>query len=898
MISCRGGRGDAGRLQSAKAEVWVAEAVHRLEQAEGWPWPRSGHHRLCVALQHFFCAEDHCAVLLLERCCFALDQYYGQLANLAMPEEAMLPAAGPLLDAVFYLHDKLKILHRDIKPANLLLRLRTDGPCIQAFPFSLLLGDFGGACAANSPPTEQCVTTTPYAPPEVLQLRPEYTPASDWWSVGIILLEMASRNPTERAMQLTKATRGTRATREAHSECKKLAQTVARLAAQTVPPDMDPTSPLTTPTQLVLQGASQLVIVEASQRCTQMCDLQLAQKWLQLCGAPHLERAALALTRYHILMAGVRGSTGVRWLRTLVETREYIWHLRTGDLESWTSMAKNLAEKFFTEHSKKWDDPFWACHKEGNHKFWSGHNFMAILRDKRSLQCFNACARDLMPTVLSMFQARAAHIAVRRSGLATGTRHGPANIPSPVDDQTALAPPVVRARKLLLDLAARGFASKGFQSQIPELGPMQEAFNAMWWHLVQDIPEECPACPQPAPQTRLAHDLQIFRGFFVHRVTEKKGVMQRCTCGPYLNQHFIRTLYLMGMNFGLMDPDHNLTEQQWTLLRTMQATGRGVVQDPTDYFGCQSAVAFNDFRAEVGRVARSLNAYALPAQGGCQPTPLTNECEGKPLTWVLLPVVLCEAKQTINLFELRALQAVLNSNESDYTAPVQKKFAWLMQHDPGVCHMCSLLQAAVHAVAPHMPVRKAKFPVQIRLHGKTGPQTLRQVHRKAMKQRKLVVKSVATQGHPSQGARGKQPGARTKLAVAPEEAARTPRKAKSNSSRSGSTPESGTAGPCQKCLCKAPPRAPNDVEAPSRMQVDRPPTTSSTASTPTSHHATPGIQCNMPAPATPTTLALGAQAQTPHTGEKLAQSSGATSDPHLRVHKGTPVAHLFHYWPA
>ena len=182
----------------------------------------------------------------------------------------------------------------------------------------------------------------------------------------------------------------------------------------------------------------------------------------------------------------------------------------------------------------------------------------------------------------------------------------------------------------------------------------------------------------------------------------------------------------------------------------------------------------------------------MPAEGGCQPAPLTNAPKGKPFSWVLLLVVFCEAKQTINQLEPRGVQAVLESDEQDYAAPVQKEFAWLMERDPGgQCHMCRLLGAAVRAVAPHLPVRKARFRKQVRLRRKSGPVTFRAVHRTANKRRTAAVASAAkaasqvrsTRGHPSQGALGQQPGLHAQLAVAPEEAARAAPKAKSRGER-------------------------------------------------------------------------------------------------------------------
>ncbi len=107
-----------------------------------------------------------------------------------------------IADALTGIHAQ-RILHRDLKPENVLIRAKS--------PLELALTDFG--IASLSEATQHFTTagrTTRYAAPEVL--TGVLDAKSDWWSLGMIVLEAASgRHPfeglTEQVMNHHLATR-------------------------------------------------------------------------------------------------------------------------------------------------------------------------------------------------------------------------------------------------------------------------------------------------------------------------------------------------------------------------------------------------------------------------------------------------------------------------------------------------------------------------------------------------------------------------------------------------------------------------------------------------------------------------------------------------------------------
>ena len=115
---------------------------------------------------------------------------FGTLENLLedikREESLQRETLGEIAAAINYLHG-IDIIHRDIKPSNILLRRRD--------PLNLVLTDFGISSethlSLHLTTTNRTIT---YSAPEALV--GVVAQASDWWSLGIIILEMTSgRHP-------------------------------------------------------------------------------------------------------------------------------------------------------------------------------------------------------------------------------------------------------------------------------------------------------------------------------------------------------------------------------------------------------------------------------------------------------------------------------------------------------------------------------------------------------------------------------------------------------------------------------------------------------------------------------------------------------------------------------
>jgi len=121
--------------------------------------------------------------------CFEIQEYLplGTLADWVAatpPDEATLRVIlAQISEALEHLQE-FNVLHRDIKPTNILLRSQA--------PLDLVLTDFGISSVADfSIHLTSVSRTAAYCAPETV--TGVVSRASDWWSVGVIMLELLTR---------------------------------------------------------------------------------------------------------------------------------------------------------------------------------------------------------------------------------------------------------------------------------------------------------------------------------------------------------------------------------------------------------------------------------------------------------------------------------------------------------------------------------------------------------------------------------------------------------------------------------------------------------------------------------------------------------------------------------
>ena len=106
-------------------------------------------------------------------------------AHNGMSEAELKDILRELADGITALHTE-NIIHRDIKPDNVLVRSK--------IPLNLVLMDFGiSSVAALSLHQTSINRTAAYASPE--SLTGVICKPSDWWSLGVIMLEILDKNP-------------------------------------------------------------------------------------------------------------------------------------------------------------------------------------------------------------------------------------------------------------------------------------------------------------------------------------------------------------------------------------------------------------------------------------------------------------------------------------------------------------------------------------------------------------------------------------------------------------------------------------------------------------------------------------------------------------------------------
>ena len=137
--------------------------------------------------------ERGCVVHLVTQYCDGGDLYsvLRRARGRYFAEEQILAWAAQLLMALRYLHG-MGVVHRDVKSANVFLK--RDG--------TARLGDLGLACVLPEGSCATAVVGTPnYMAPEVLSERP-YGHASDIWSLGCVLYELAALRPAFSAFNM------------------------------------------------------------------------------------------------------------------------------------------------------------------------------------------------------------------------------------------------------------------------------------------------------------------------------------------------------------------------------------------------------------------------------------------------------------------------------------------------------------------------------------------------------------------------------------------------------------------------------------------------------------------------------------------------------------------------
>ena len=88
-----------------------------------------------------------------------------------------------ILEALDYLHNKVRICHRDIKPENFLITMKENKPYIKLIDFGLAYEIKKGEKMSAK------LGTTIYMAPELLQKIP-YNEKIDMWSTGVLLFNM------------------------------------------------------------------------------------------------------------------------------------------------------------------------------------------------------------------------------------------------------------------------------------------------------------------------------------------------------------------------------------------------------------------------------------------------------------------------------------------------------------------------------------------------------------------------------------------------------------------------------------------------------------------------------------------------------------------------------------
>lgn len=188
-------------------------------------------HRCICGYKEFFVTWDkeECAMFV----CIVMDYYkLGDLDKAlkqkrakgeAIPELVLKKWFGQMVDALAFVHSK-SMIHRDLKPSNIFLA--EDG--------SISVGDFGVSTIMDDARTRTRTTvgTMNWMAPEVLE-RP-YDERSDVWSLGCILLELATCGFLDQSQISSKLFQIKSSPQELEEVLKDIGKTYAKDLCQTI----------------------------------------------------------------------------------------------------------------------------------------------------------------------------------------------------------------------------------------------------------------------------------------------------------------------------------------------------------------------------------------------------------------------------------------------------------------------------------------------------------------------------------------------------------------------------------------------------------------------------------------------------------------------------------------
>ena len=183
------------KVTSGEADLWIGTRVsdHRKVVIKVYRWRMKP--KLDVREKVTKVAVQH-VVELLGHGQLEDERYYeileyiehGTLADFArdgLSDAMVKEILRELAEAISSLHAE-NIIHRDVKPDNVLLRCKK--------PLDLVLTDFGISSVTTLSLHQTSLNrTAAYASPE--SLSGVIGKASDWWSLGVIMLEILDKNP-------------------------------------------------------------------------------------------------------------------------------------------------------------------------------------------------------------------------------------------------------------------------------------------------------------------------------------------------------------------------------------------------------------------------------------------------------------------------------------------------------------------------------------------------------------------------------------------------------------------------------------------------------------------------------------------------------------------------------